>query len=65
VDLHSETAGLGGTLSADEINIIRGALDLTNKTAAQAMTPLGKVRGQRGGRVGAWACGRGGVGVVV
>lgn len=44
VDLHSETEGLGGQLAADEINIIRGALDLTNKTAAKGMTPLNKVR---------------------
>ncbi|KAL3133531.1 hypothetical protein ABBQ38_007384 [Trebouxia sp. C0009 RCD-2024] len=44
VDLHSETEGLGGQLAAEEINVIRGALDLTSKTAAQGMTPLGKVR---------------------
>ena len=43
VDLHSETEGLGGQLAADEINVIRGALDLTNKTAAKGMTPLNKV----------------------
>lgn len=44
VDLHSETEGLGGQLAAEEINVIRGALDLTNKTAAKGMTPLEKVR---------------------
>ncbi|KAL3148855.1 hypothetical protein ABBQ32_001729 [Trebouxia sp. C0010 RCD-2024] len=44
VDLHSETEGLGGQLAAEEINVIRGALDLTSKTAAQGMTPLDKVR---------------------
>lgn len=44
VDLHSETEGLGGQLAAEEINVIRGALDLTNKTAATGMTPLEKVR---------------------
>lgn len=44
VDLHSETEGLGGQLAAEEINVIRGALDLTNKTAAEGMTPLDKVR---------------------
>ena len=43
VDLHSETEGLGGQLAAEEINVIRGALDLTNKTAAKGMTPLDKV----------------------
>jgi hypothetical protein len=57
VDLHSETAGLGGTLSSDEINIIRGALDLTSKTALQAMTPISKVRGGAGWR----GCRSGGV----
>jgi len=44
VDLHSETEGLGGQLAAEEINVIRGALDLTNKTAAKGMTPLEKVQ---------------------
>ena len=44
VDLHSETEGLGGQLAAEEINVIRGALDLTNKTAATGMTPIDKVR---------------------
>lgn len=43
VDLHSQRAGYGGTLSEDETHIIRGALDLTNKTALKAMTPLDKV----------------------
>ena len=43
MDLHSETEGLGGQLAAEEINVIRGALDLTNKTAATGMTPLEKV----------------------
>jgi hypothetical protein len=44
VGLHSTDEGLGGTLSADEISIITGALDLTSKTAWAAMTPLDKVR---------------------
>jgi hypothetical protein len=44
VGLHSSDEGLGGTLSADEISIITGALDLTSKTAWAAMTPLDKVR---------------------
>ena len=43
MDLHSETEGLGGQLAAEEINVIRGALDLTNKTAAAGMTPIDKV----------------------
>ncbi len=43
VDLHSESAGLGGTLSTDEINVIRGALDLTSKVAYRSMTPIDKV----------------------
>ncbi|WIA39954.1 hypothetical protein OEZ86_013385 [Tetradesmus obliquus] len=43
VGLHSTDEGLGGTLSADEISIITGALDLTSKTAWAAMTPLDKV----------------------
>jgi hypothetical protein len=44
VGLHSSAEGLGGNLSADEISIITGALDLTSKTACTAMTPLDKVR---------------------
>lgn len=43
VDLHGEQEGLGGTLTEDEIHVIRGALDLTNKTAMKSMTPLDKV----------------------
>ena len=35
-------AGEGPVLSADEVTIIQGALDLAHKTAAQAMTPLEK-----------------------
>ena len=42
VDLHSTTEGMGGYLAEDEINIIRGALDLTGKQAMVAMTPLDK-----------------------
>ncbi len=43
VDIHSETDGLGGGyLSAEEINIIRGALDMTEKKAFVGMTPLDK-----------------------
>lgn len=43
VDVHSSSAGFGGTLSEQEIAVIRGALDLTSKTADKSMTPLDKV----------------------
>jgi metal transporter CNNM len=43
VDVHGADEGMGGTLSADEVRIIRGALDLTSKTARAAMTPLSAV----------------------
>ncbi|GIL60817.1 hypothetical protein Vafri_15336 [Volvox africanus] len=43
VDLHGSGAGFGGTLSEDEVHVIRGALDLTNKVACKSMTPLNKV----------------------
>ncbi|EIE23447.1 DUF21-domain-containing protein [Coccomyxa subellipsoidea C-169] len=44
VDIHSEVDGIGGGyLSAEEINIIRGALDMTEKKAVVGMTPLDKV----------------------
>ena len=43
VTMHSIEENYGGHLSATEINIIGGALDLTNKTAAHGMTPLDKV----------------------
>jgi len=41
VDLHS--AAEGGHLSADECVVIRGALDLSSKTAADCLTPLVRV----------------------
>ena len=44
VDVHGQTAGLGGNLSVDEVQVIRGALDLTHKTAIDCMTPLDKVQ---------------------
>ena len=34
VDLHGTGAGFGGTLSEDEVHVIRGALDLTSKVGA-------------------------------
>ncbi|KAJ0052664.1 hypothetical protein Pint_03370 [Pistacia integerrima] len=40
VSIHGQEAGKGGELSHDETTIISGALDLTEKTAAQAMTPI-------------------------
>lgn len=43
VDVHGRTAGFGGTLSKEEIHIISGALDLTQKTALESMTPLDRV----------------------
>ena len=43
VDLHGTTEGMGGDLGEEEINVIRGALDLTGKQATIAMTPLEKV----------------------
>eukprot|EP00884_Botryococcus_braunii_P005984 jgi/Botrbrau1/15387/Bobra.43_2s0015.1 len=43
MDIHGLEEGLGGNLSADEISVIRGALDLSHKTALVCMTPLNKV----------------------
>ncbi|XP_059429675.1 DUF21 domain-containing protein At5g52790-like [Corylus avellana] len=40
VDLHADKAGKGGELSHHETAIITGALDLTQKTAKDAMTPI-------------------------
>ncbi|XP_021827061.1 DUF21 domain-containing protein At5g52790 isoform X1 [Prunus avium] len=40
VDLHANEAGKGGELSHHETTIICGALDLTLKTAEDAMTPI-------------------------
>ncbi|CAK9143719.1 unnamed protein product [Ilex paraguariensis] len=40
VDLHGNEAGKGGELSQDETTIITGALELTEKTAKDAMTPI-------------------------
>ncbi|RZC20789.1 DUF21 domain-containing protein, partial [Glycine soja] len=38
--IHSQEAGKGGELTHDEATIISGALDLTEKTAQEAMTPI-------------------------
>ncbi|KAL3521570.1 hypothetical protein ACH5RR_019719 [Cinchona calisaya] len=43
VDLHGNEAGKGGELTHDETTIISGALDLTQKTAKDAMTPLSRI----------------------
>ncbi|XP_010028065.2 DUF21 domain-containing protein At2g14520 isoform X1 [Eucalyptus grandis] len=40
VDLHGNEAGKGGELTRDETTIITGALELTDKTARDAMTPI-------------------------
>ncbi|CAM6020535.1 unnamed protein product [Sphagnum balticum] len=40
VDMHGNAAGKGGELTYDETTIIAGALELTSKTASQAMTPI-------------------------
>ncbi|XP_043715127.1 DUF21 domain-containing protein At2g14520-like isoform X3 [Telopea speciosissima] len=42
VNLHAHEAGKGGELTHDETTIIAGALDLTQKTAKDAMTPVSK-----------------------
>ncbi|XP_011076099.2 DUF21 domain-containing protein At5g52790-like isoform X1 [Sesamum indicum] len=43
VGMHGNEAGKGGELTHDETTIISGALDLTEKTAKDAMTPLSRV----------------------
>ncbi|XP_002965481.2 DUF21 domain-containing protein At4g14240 [Selaginella moellendorffii] len=40
VSIHAMDAGRGGELTHDEATIISGALDLTEKTAEEAMTPV-------------------------
>ncbi|XP_021806506.1 DUF21 domain-containing protein At4g14240 isoform X2 [Prunus avium] len=40
VSIHSQEEGKGGELTHDETTIISGALDLTEKTAEEAMTPI-------------------------
>ncbi|KAL0314699.1 UNVERIFIED_CONTAM: DUF21 domain-containing protein [Sesamum angustifolium] len=42
VDFHGNEAGKGGDLTHDETTIIAGALDMTEKTAKDAMTPIAK-----------------------
>lgn len=43
MSLHVDSEGLGGELSAGEVNVITGALDLANKEACHGMTPLENV----------------------
>ncbi|CAN5960271.1 unnamed protein product [Sphagnum jensenii] len=43
VNLHGNEAGKGGELTHDETTIIAGALELTEKTASQAMTAIESV----------------------
>ncbi|XP_071712862.1 DUF21 domain-containing protein At2g14520-like [Rutidosis leptorrhynchoides] len=43
VDFHGNKAGKGGSLSLHETMIIGGALELSSKTARDAMTPLSEV----------------------
>ncbi|CAK7338734.1 unnamed protein product [Dovyalis caffra] len=43
VDMHGNEAGKGGELTHDETSIITGALDLTRKTAKDAMTPISDI----------------------
>lgn len=40
VDMHGNEAGKGGELTHDETTIIGGALEMTQKTARDAMTPI-------------------------
>ncbi|KAI4336884.1 hypothetical protein L6164_015361, partial [Bauhinia variegata] len=42
VNFHGNEAGKGGDLTHDETTIITGALELTEKTAKDAMTPMSK-----------------------
>ncbi|KAF8389348.1 hypothetical protein HHK36_026042 [Tetracentron sinense] len=42
VDMHGNEAGKGGQLTHDETTIMTGALDLTQKSAKDAMTPISK-----------------------
>ncbi|KAK6131198.1 hypothetical protein DH2020_035059 [Rehmannia glutinosa] len=42
VDFHGNEAGKGGDLTHDETTIIAGALEMTEKTAKDAMTPITK-----------------------
>ncbi|XP_010555687.1 PREDICTED: DUF21 domain-containing protein At5g52790 isoform X2 [Tarenaya hassleriana] len=43
VHMHGNEAGKGGELTRDETTIISGALDMTQKTAKDAMTPISEI----------------------
>ncbi|XP_042042928.1 DUF21 domain-containing protein At2g14520-like [Salvia splendens] len=43
VNLHGNEAGKGGELTHDETTIIAGALELGDKTASDAMTPISEI----------------------
>ncbi|KAH7575484.1 hypothetical protein ACOSP7_004884 [Xanthoceras sorbifolium] len=43
VDMHGNEAGKGGELTHDETTIIAGALELSEKTAGDAMTPISEI----------------------
>ncbi|KAL3515412.1 hypothetical protein ACH5RR_022314 [Cinchona calisaya] len=43
LNLHGNEAGKGGELTHDETTIIAGALELTEKTASDAMTPISEI----------------------
>ncbi|KAG2709792.1 hypothetical protein I3760_05G258000 [Carya illinoinensis] len=43
VDMHGILAGKGGELTYDETTIITGALDMTQKSAKDAMTPISEI----------------------
>ncbi|CBI22641.3 hypothetical protein VitviT2T_025152 [Vitis vinifera] len=43
VDMHGNEAGRGGELTHDETTIISGVLDMTQKTAKDAMTPISEI----------------------
>ncbi|AES63602.1 putative gliding motility-associated protein GldE [Medicago truncatula] len=43
VNLHGNEAGKGGELTHDETTIIAGALELSEKTAGDAMTPINEI----------------------
>lgn len=43
VNFHGNEAGKGGELTHDETTIIAGALELTEKTAGHAMTPISEI----------------------
>lgn len=43
VDMHGNEAGKGGELTHEETTIITGALDMTQKTAKDAMTPISEI----------------------